>query len=99
MNEYGYAICYRDRAGFTQPLINEHSEVFLILKTEKKANEILEIEKRSAYKKWRPEPKTVTTGMLWWKKTYNVAPDVSPVESALGRQIYNTIHVRKVKVV
>ncbi len=99
MNEYGYAICYKDSAGFIEPCINEQSNIFLIFTNEKKAHEIMEIEKSIAYKKWRPEPKTVTTGMLWWKKTYNITPDISPVDSALGRQIYNTIHVRKVKVV
>lgn len=99
MNEYGYAICYKDKAGFIQAHVNEYSGVFFIFVDEAKANEIMELEKNRVYSKWRPKPKTVTTGMLWWKKTYNITPDISSVDSAIARQIYNTIHVRKVKIV
>lgn len=98
MITYGYAIYYKDKDGFDQPIADE-SGAFLIFTTENRAKEVLVDKKEKAYKQWRPDPEVITEGMLWWKKSYNVPSKISPVETALGRQIYNTIGIKKVKVV
>lgn len=93
-----YALYYKDKDGF-DVLLNETDSRVLLYTKEDVAKKNLEIQKARAYAKWRPEPVKHTKGMLWWKEEYYVSSKISPVEAALGRQIYTTIGIKKVKVV
>lgn len=99
MMKYAFAIYYKDKEGFEHLHFDEETGTYLIFRDEKEALLQLSYYKNLAEKRWRPEPMIKTEGILWWKKTYNVSPKINPIDSALGRQIYNTIDVKKVKVV
>lgn len=93
-----YALYYKDKDGF-DVLLNEVDSRVLLYTKEDVAKKSLEMQKARAYAKWRPSPITETKGMLWWKTTVQLTPKINPVESMLGRQIYTTIDIKKVKVI
>lgn len=100
---YGYALYYKDRDGFELPLFHRHAlpdEIVLITPYKEKAQKWLDDEVEALHKELNPKPRKATRGFWLWKYEETHHPDlVSAEEFRFKAQVYNTIFIKKVKLV
>ena len=99
---YGYALYYKDKDGFELPLFHRNSSQELVVITPYKeiAQKWFDDEHETLKNELNPKPVKVVTGFWFWKKEMNFPGRLlSNEEFKFKAQVFNTLFIKKVKLV
>lgn len=100
---YGYALYYKDQDGYEIPLLHrnaEPAELVLVTASKKIADKWFDEENKALYDELNPKITVVTKGFWIWKKKMTYPGRyLANAEYRFKVQVYNTLFVKRVKLV
>lgn len=93
----GYAVYFKDKDGYD--IVLSSGGQILVFTSKEQAEESLQLEKEKAYNQFHAKNVITSKGHLFWKKTHHEYVQPNEVDLFVGKQIYTTIGIKKVKVV